>query len=602
VAKKTDFNITYIVNLIKKHHIIDDDTILDNIKFSSRKIENRILANKYPTSLERKIAKYTVSPVEVFLWYNKVTLSNKYDIKEDSLMKLIAKNEGLMYIKINPLKVDTGLAIKYVSRNFARINVMAPLFEEGNELHIATDNPFNSQLFEQLKIQSKKKIVIHLASKTDILNIVNEIFGFNVSVKKAEKDFSDVNAQKLGNLEQLFKLKTISEIDANDKHMINAVDYLLNHAITMKASDIHIEPKRDFTLVRFRIDGILHTIQKIPASLHPAFSSRLKNMSRLDISERRKPQDGRIKIERNGKEVELRISTVPVAFGEKLVLRIFDPEMLFKDLKDLGFNDLEYNKYTKFINAPNGLILITGPTGSGKTTTLYSSLKTRVDDSINIVTIEDPVEMVYEAFNQIAVNPTPKVNLTFANALKTILRQDPDIIMVGEIRDKETADNAVQAALTGHLVFASLHTNDSISAVDRLLDLGIDKFLIATTLIGVIAQRLVRKICNECKTKTYITKDEAKVIGIKLPADKKTVKTYMGKGCPACRGTGYSGRVAIYELFEVSSKIKRLIIDEELSEIERVALMDGMKTLKDNSIKKLAEGITTYQEVLRVVF
>ena len=602
MAKKTDFNITYIVNLIKKHHIIDDDTILDNIKFSSRKIENRILANKYPTSLERKIAKYTVSPVEVFLWYNKVTLSNKYDIKEDSLMKLIAKNEGLMYIKINPLKVDTGLAIKYVSRNFARINVMAPLFEEGNELHIATDNPFNSQLFEQLKIQSKKKIVIHLASKTDILNIVNEIFGFNVSVKKAEKDFSDVNAQKLGNLEQLFKLKTISEIDANDKHMINAVDYLLNHAITMKASDIHIEPKRDFTLVRFRIDGILHTIQKIPASLHPAFSSRLKNMSRLDISERRKPQDGRIKIERNGKEVELRISTVPVAFGEKLVLRIFDPEMLFKDLKDLGFNDLEYNKYTKFINAPNGLILITGPTGSGKTTTLYSSLKTRVDDSINIVTIEDPVEMVYEAFNQIAVNPTPKVNLTFANALKTILRQDPDIIMVGEIRDKETADNAVQAALTGHLVFASLHTNDSISAVDRLLDLGIDKFLIATTLIGVIAQRLVRKICNECKTKTYITKDEAKVIGIKLPADKKTVKTYMGKGCPACRGTGYSGRVAIYELFEVSSKIKRLIIDEELSEIERVALMDGMKTLKDNSIKKLAEGITTYQEVLRVVF
>ncbi len=602
MAKKTDFNIVYLIYIVKKYNIINDDNILDNLKFSIRKIENRILASKFPTSMERRIAKYTVSPVEVLLWYNKVTLGSKYDIQEDDIMKFIAQEENLNYIKINPLRVDTALAIKYVSRNFARINIIAPLFEEGNDLHIATDNPFNTQLFEQLKIQSKKNVIIHIASKTDILNIVNEIFGFNVSVKKAEKDFSNIDMQKLGNLEQLFKLKTISEIDANDKHMINAVDYLLNHAITMKASDIHIEPKREFTLVRFRIDGILHTIQKFPASLHPAFTSRLKNMSRLDISERRKPQDGRIKIDKNGKEVELRISTVPVAFGEKLVLRIFDPEMLFKDLKDLGFNDFEYKKYKKFVNAPNGLILITGPTGSGKTTTLYSSLRTRVDDSVNIVTIEDPVEMVYEAFNQIAVNPTPKVNLTFANALKTILRQDPDIIMVGEIRDRETAENAVQAALTGHLVFASLHTNDSISAIDRLLDLGIDKFLIATTLIGVIAQRLVRKICTECKTKTYITREEAKVLGIKLPASKKSVKTYIGEGCPVCRGTGFSGRVAIYELFEISSKIKRLIIDEDMGEIGRVAQMDGMKTLRDNAIKKLAEGVTSYNEVLRVIF
>jgi len=601
VAKKIDFNIKYITEIIKKYNLITDDVILENIKFSNRKIANRILASKFPTSMERRIAKYSVSPVEILLWYNKVTLSNKYDISEDSFMKLIAENENMEYIKINPLKVDTSLAIKYISRNFARINTVAPIFEKNNILHIATDNPFNESLFEQLKNLSQKEIIIHIASKTDILNMVNEIFGFNVSVKKAEEDFSSTG-QRLGNLEQLFKLKTISEIDANDKHMINAVDYLLNHAITMKASDIHIEPKRDVTVVRFRIDGVLHTVQKIPASLHPAFTSRLKTMSLLDIAERRKPQDGRIKIDKDGKEVELRISTVPVAFGEKIVLRIFDPEMLFKDLKDLGFNDFEYKKYEKFISLPNGLILITGPTGSGKTTTLYSSLKTRVDDSINIVTIEDPVEMVYEAFNQITVNPTPKVNLTFANALKTILRQDPDIIMVGEIRDKETAENAVQAALTGHLVFASLHTNDSISAIDRLLDLGVDKFLIATTLVGVIAQRLVRKICVECKIKTQITKDEAKIIGIKLPVEKKSVKTYHGAGCPACRGTGFNGRVAIYELFEVSSKIKRLIIDEEMSEIGRVANMDGMKTLKDNSVKKLADGTTSYEEVLRVIF
>jgi len=598
--RKSDFNIKYIAGILKRLGVKEID--LDTLIFSAKKISNRVLITKFPTELDRKFAKYTVSPVEIFLWYNKYKVTKKYPITEDLIMKEIAKDRKLEYIKLNPLKVDTALAIKYTSRKFARINNICPLSTDNDYLYIATDNPFNEELFEDLRISTKLEIMIKVSSKSDIHKIVNEIFGFNVSVKKAEKDFSDVTSQKLSNLEQLFQLKSISEIDSNDKHIINAVDYLMTHAITMKASDIHIEPKRDETLVRLRIDGVLHTIQTFPASLHPSFVSRLKGMARMDISEKRKPQDGRLKMRKEDKEIELRMSTVPVAFGEKIVIRVFDPEMLFQPLEDLGFYKEQYRSYRRFIKAPNGLILITGPTGSGKTTTLYSSLKTRVDDSINILTIEDPIEMIYEPFNQIAVNRNPKVNLTFANALKTILRQDPDIIMVGEIRDKETAENAIQAALTGHLVFATLHTNDSVSTIDRLIDLGIDPFLVSTTLIAVMAQRLIRKICTNCKTVSRITKDEAKILGIKLPPEKNNLKTYIGKGCPECRGTGFSGRTAIYELLEITPKIKKLIIEEKYSEIEKVARMDGLKTIKEGAVKKLAKGVTSYKEVLKIIF
>ena len=598
--RKNDFNIKYIVKILKRLNVKEAD--LDTLIFSEKKISNRVLITKFPTELDRKFAKYAVSPVEIFLWYNKYKVTQKYPITEDLIMKEIAKDRKLEYVKLNPLKVDTALAIKYTSRKFARINNICPLSTDNDYLYIATDNPFNEELFEDLRISTKLEIMIKVSSKSDIHKIVNEIFGFNVSVKKAEKDFSDVTAQKLSNLEQLFQLKSISEIDSNDKHIINAVDYLMTHAITMKASDIHIEPKRDETLVRLRIDGVLHTIQTFPASLHPSFVSRLKGMARMDISEKRKPQDGRLKMRKEDKEIELRMSTVPVAFGEKIVIRVFDPEMLFQPLEDLGFYKEQYRSYRRFIKAPNGLILITGPTGSGKTTTLYSSLKTRVDDSINILTIEDPIEMIYEPFNQIAVNRNPKVNLTFANALKTILRQDPDIIMVGEIRDKETAENAIQAALTGHLVFATLHTNDSVSTIDRLVDLGIDPFLVSTTLIAVMAQRLIRKICTNCKTVSRITKDEAKILGIKLPPEKNNLKTYIGKGCPECRGTGFSGRTAIYELLEITPKIKKLIIEEKYSEIEKVARMDGLKTIKEGAVKKLAKGVTSYKEVLKIIF
>lgn len=598
--RKEDFSLQFLLGVLQEQGITLEENLRLNLQYSRRRIEQHILAALFKDVSDRRLIKYSVSPIEIFLWFNRVTLNHRLDVTEDQIMEWIAQKVNKPYIKLDSLKIDTSIAIKYVSRNFARINSICPILRKGNELHIATDNPMNEPLFEDIRVTSKLDLVVHIASKTDILSIVNDIFGFNVSVKKAEKDFVDINTQKLGNLEQLFKLKSISEIDANDKHIINAVDYLLTQGVNQKSSDIHIEPKRTITRIRFRIDGVLHTIQTMPASLHPAFISRLKTMARMDISEKRKPQDGRIKIQKDDKEIELRISTLPVAFGEKVVIRIFDPELLFQNLEDLGFYKHEYTQYEQFINRPNGLILVTGPTGSGKTTTLYSSLRTRVSDAINIVTIEDPIEMVYEPFNQVAVNR--KIDLTFSAALRTILRQDPDIIMVGEIRDKETAENAIQAALTGHLVFASLHTNDAISAVDRLIDLGVDRFLVATTLIGVIAQRLIRKICSECREESSITKSEASVIGLRLPPERDHLKTFEGKGCPVCRGTGFKGRIGVYELFEVSNKIKRLIIDDQMGEIAKVAKMDGMKMLRENAVKKLAEGVTSYQEILRVVF
>jgi len=599
VNKKEDFSLSFLSNVLTEAGIIDDKTS-QNLVFSESKISSRVLSTLFPTSQERTNAKYSVSPVEMFLWYNKITLNSKYEISEDDIMKLVAKKLNMQYVKLDSLQIDTSIATKYASRNFARIHSICPMYVKENILYIATDNPFNDALFNDLKLRIKMEITVLVASKTDILKIVNEIFGFNVSVKKAELDYADVTTQKLNNLESLFTLKSVAEIDSNDKHIVNAVDYLLTYATNQKSSDIHIEPKREISKIRLRIDGVLHTIQSIPATLHPAFVSRLKGMARMDISEKRKPQDGRIKIQKDDKEIELRMSTLPTAFGEKVVIRIFDPELLFQNLEDMGFYPDDYAKYTAFLRKPNGLILITGPTGSGKTTTLYSSLKTLVDETVNIVTIEDPIEMIYEHFNQVAVNP--KIDLTFAAALRTILRQDPDIIMVGEIRDSETAQNAIQAALTGHLVLASLHTNDSVSTIDRLVDLGIDPFLIATTLVGVIAQRLIRKICPHCKTERLIDKEEVGLLGLKLPPEKPHLKTFKGEGCPICRQTGFLGRTAIYEVFEISIKIKHLIIERNFQEIGKVAKMDGMKTLKENAVKKLALGTTSYEEVLKVIF
>src|SRR5574341_67491 len=390
----------------------------------------------------------------------------------------------------------------------------------------------------------------------------------------------------------------VAEIEATDKHVVNAVEFLLRYAFDQRASDIHIEPKREVSEVRIRIDGMLHTVHKVPKAVHPAMISRVKMLSRMDIAEKRRPQDGRIKTDYKGREVELRVSTMPVAFGEKVVIRIFDPDILLQDLEELGFAPREYELFRSFIARPHGIVLVTGPTGSGKTTTLYSALKIVATPEVNVITIEDPIEMVYDRFNQVGIQP--QVGVTFGSTLRTVLRQDPDIIMVGEIRDLETAENAVQAALTGHLVFSTLHTNDAPTAITRLLDLGVPAYLISSSVVGLMAQRLLRKICKHCERTYELLPEEAEAVGLS-PVKHGNIPVKYGEGCANCRGTGYQGRTGIYEVREVNEKIRPLITDKaDVEALKRAAMEDGMVCLRDAAVQKMLSGETTFDEVIRV--
>ncbi|HOX44908.1 MAG TPA: ATPase, T2SS/T4P/T4SS family [Myxococcota bacterium] len=519
-------------------------------------------------------------------------------LDEDRLARLLAELSAIPYEKIDPLKLDMKLITQVLSRPFARRHSVLVLRQEGPDVVVAVADPFDVELVENLRRLIGRSVRPVVSSKLDIQRIITEVYGFRSSVNAAAEGME--LGTDLGNLEQLVKLKAVDDLEATDKHVVAAVEYMLHYAFDQRASDIHIEPKRDHSLVRMRIDGVLHNITTLPRVVHNAAVSRLKMLARMDISEKRRPQDGRIKTGSGEAETELRLSTMPVAFGEKVVLRIFDPTVLLQDLSALGFNPRDFKLYEEFIVRPNGLVLVTGPTGSGKTTTLYSSLKYLASPEINIVSIEDPIEMVVEDFNQVAVKPN--IDITFGSALRTILRQDPDVIMVGEVRDAETASNAVQAALTGHMVFATLHTNDSGSAIGRILDLGVEPFLLSSTLVGIVAQRLLRLICVQCKRKTYLTPDQINLLHMKMPEDQnRRLPIYHGEGCPACRGTGYVGRTAVYEVMPVSDKICKLINQRsDTKEIMKVARLDGMMTLRETAIKKLAQGLTTFEEIMRV--
>ena len=522
--------------------------------------------------------------------------SNAY-VTEDAIMKAIAGHLGIPFLEIDPLKLDSDVTTKIISRPFALKHKLLPIALKGKTLTLATSNPFEREGIDRI-IQSKGyDIKVVVSNKSDIVKIITEFYGFKSSIAAAEDELS--SQTDIGNLEQYVKLKSITELAANDQHIINAVEYLLHYAYSQRASDIHIEPKREHCLVRFRIDGLLHNIHKMPKAVFPAFASRIKTLSRMDIAEKRRPQDGRIKTSQDGKEIELRVSTLPIAFGEKIVIRIFDPTILMQDIANLGFSKREGELFSSFISAPNGLILVTGPTGSGKTTTLYSALKTLSTEDVNLTTIEDPVEMICEEFNQTSIQP--KIGITFASSLRTILRQDPDIIMVGEIRDLETADNAIQSSLTGHLVMSTLHTNDAPGSVTRLLDLGIQPFLINSTLIGIVAQRLVRKVCSNCAEKYALSEDESRMLGITYD-EANEVNVTIGTGCPQCRGTGYLGRTGIFEIMEITDKIKAEIEKKSSPEkIRQVAKSEGYITLRDNAVKVLLEGKTTVDEIVRVI-
>src|SRR5436309_11556011 len=517
-------------------------------------------------------------------------------LTEGDIAQAIAGDAKLDHIRIDALSLNADLIESRMSRPFAKRHRMIPLDMTNGRLRVACANPYDIEGIDSFRRIAGRDIQLVVASEPDILKAITEFYGLRHSVKRAERDLSA--GIDLGNLEQLVRMKNESEIESSDQHVVNAVEFMLQHAFECRASDIHVEPKREESLIRFRIDGVLHDIQKMPKIVHAAVTSRIKTMSRLDIAEKRRPQDGRVKTTRGGRDIELRVSTLPVAFGEKVVMRIFDPQVLMQDLSGLGFYPDELQTFNDFISRPHGIILVTGPTGSGKTTTLYSALKTIATRELNVTTIEDPIEMVYEDFNQTAVQT--KVGITFAGALRHILRQDPDVIMVGEIRDAETAQYAIQAALTGHLVFSTLHTNDAASSISRLVDLGVERFLISSTLVGAMAQRLLRRICPHCGAERHLSADEIATLRLAVPAGKR-VKVKEGGGCHECRGTGYLGRTGIFEILPVDEGVKSLVVaGADAPEIKREAAKNGMRTLRQSALRKLAEGITTFEEVVRV--
>ncbi|MDD2897551.1 MAG: ATPase, T2SS/T4P/T4SS family [Desulfuromonadaceae bacterium] len=555
--------------------------------------ESRLSSALHSGSTRRtRIGVELVSPVELLASFNlEINGSTNHLLTEDVITESLASATGLPYLKIDPLKLDLRVVTDHIPRPFALKNLIVAVEEENGIITVAVADPFNETIVHELASARRLEIRRVLSSKNDILKILREFYGFRASVAAAEEEAS--SSVELGNLEQFFKLKGHHDIEGTDKHVVSAVDFLLNYAFDQHASDIHIEPKRETSLIRFRIDGVMHNIHSIPKPLHAPIVSRIKLLSRMDLAEKRRPQDGRIKTNFNNKDVELRVSTVPVAFGEKVVIRVFDPDILLQELDSMGFYPRELSLYNSFLRRPNGIILVTGPTGSGKTTTLYSSLRSLSSPEVNIVTVEDPIEMVMEEFNQIGVQQG--IGVSFDSILRNILRQDPDIIMIGEIRDRETAENAVQAALTGHLVLSTLHTNDSASTIIRLLDLGVPPFLISATVLGIVAQRLVRKICPHCKTDRSLSQEESTYL--QLP--NKQYIVWEGEGCKECRGTGYKGRSGLFEVMDMNDRLKGMVTGVvALAEVAFAARQEGLVSLREIAIQKMLEGVTTYEEVI----
>jgi len=523
-------------------------------------------------------------------------------LDEETIMREVALKHGLPFKKLDPLDLDMDIVTKTIPRNFAIRHMILPINISNGILELATYHPDCQTVMEDIEQANQIQVTPFIASKADIQKIITEFFGFQKSITAAENQFGvssfGEGSVDIGNLERYVKVSSAKEITLSDQHIKNAVNHIFNYALEQRASDIHVEPKRTACLIRFRIDGSLHMIYKLPKAVHSAIVSRIKFLARLDIAEKRRPQDGRIKLGMSdGKTIEIRVSTVPVSFGEKAVMRVLDPDVVFQDINELGFSRRDQIVYNSFTSSPHGIVLVTGPTGSGKSTTLYSTLKKIATPEKNVVTVEDPVEMVYEEFNQISVQPM--IDVTFSTILRNILRQDPDILMIGEIRDLDTAAHAVQAAMTGHLVFSTLHTNDAVSSIIRLADLGLQPFLIASTLLGCMAQRLVRKICPSC-IETY-TVESDKLAKVGFPVTEKTIELKRGKGCRECRQTGFKGRIGIFEIFPLSPQLKKMVVSNSSSEeMRQVAIREGMTTLREDAWLKVKAGITTVEEALRV--
>jgi general secretion pathway protein E len=517
----------------------------------------------------------------------------------DVLSDWCAGKVGLPFLRIDPLKIDFTKVADVMSATYAaRFNIL-PVELKGDTLVVATADPFHTEWQDEIARISRRRIELVIANPLDIAQYISQFFSLAKSIRDANKSSGQDLALR-NNFEQLVELgKLNKQVDANDQHVVNIVDWLWSYAFDQRASDIHLEPKREFGVIRFRIDGVLHQVYQVPAVVMIAMTARIKLLGRMDVIEKRRPQDGRIKTRTNGaQEVELRLSTMPTAFGEKLVMRIFDPEVVVKTLPELGFPPDDAQRWDALTKRPHGIILVTGPTGSGKTTTLYTTLKALATSEVNVCTVEDPIEMVEASFNQMQVQPG--IDLSFADGVRALMRQDPDIIMVGEIRDLETAEMAIQAALTGHLVLSTLHTNDAPSAVMRLLELGVPYYLLEATLIGIMAQRLVRTLCVHCKSPDGELADDIwhSIGGAwKIP---KPDTIYRPIGCPECRQTGFRGRTGLYELLSVTEAFAQRIQEQtDLAALRQQSTLDGMKPLRIAGAFKVAEGVTTAEEVLK---
>jgi len=522
----------------------------------------------------------------------------KKTLNLEALTEWLAKKVGIPYLHIDPFKIDFASVTKVMSSAYAGRYKILPVGVTSTEAVIATCEPHVREWEPELARILRKEIKRVIVNPTDINTYLVDFYNLARSVKGASAQHGAALSE-ITNFEQLVQLGSSGKLDANDQHIVRLVDWLLQYAFDQRASDIHVEPRRDVANVRFRIDGVLHQVYQIPTPVVVAMTSRIKILGRMDVVEKRRPQDGRIKTRTaDGDEVELRLSTMPTAFGEKLVMRIFNPDVLVKNFKELGFTDDDKERWQQVVTRPHGIILVTGPTGSGKTTTLYSTLKQVAQPEVNVCTVEDPIEMVEPAFNQMQVQPA--IGLDFATGIRTLMRQDPDVIMVGEIRDMETAEMAIQASLTGHLVFSSLHTNDAPSALTRLLDIGVPPYLLHTTILSVMAQRLVRTLCPHCRESGPIDDDTWNMLIAPWQAEKPQ-QVFYAKGCLECRMTGYSGRLGIYEILTMTEGQRPLITAEtDTTLIREQAYRDGMKPLRIAGAQKVASGLTTVDEVLKV--
>ncbi len=538
-------------------------------------------------------------------------LVNGHDKEGDTKLTLswlnqwLAAKAHMSLVRIDPLKTDVPAVTQLMSFEYARSQHILPIEVAADEIVIGTDQPFYSDWHSNIEkiIGNKSYRSVYISPdqinryRQEFYQVTQAIAGANSVHKRAAADVTNVEA--------LLQLGDNANPDANDQHIVKVVDWLLLYAFEQRASDIHLEPRRETGKVRFRIDGVLHTVYEMPIAILMAVIARIKILGRLNVAEKRKPQDGRLKTRTHkGLETELRLSTLPTAFGEKLVMRVFDPEVLVRSFAQLGLSGKQLEMWHELTSHPNGIILVTGPTGSGKTTTLYSTLKQLATDEVNVCTIEDPIEMIEPDFNQMQVNPA--IDLHFADGIRSLMRQDPDIVMVGEIRDSETANMAVQASLTGHLVLSTLHTNDAPSSLPRLHDLGVQPFLTSATILGVMAQRLIRTLCPHCKQAQALSDDSEMALQWQelVQPWRATLppQIYMAKGCEHCRHTGYQGRIGLYEIMPLSNELKKLVAaDANLDSLKQQAYREGVQPLRLSGAKRISEGLTTIEEVMRVV-